>query len=313
MKGVLIILVLSIALLTTAKAQKIPRFNPDTVLSVTIDSPIIIRSTRLTAQSFIDAIMSDTSFYKAFREMSKYSFIAENRLFTYNKKNRINAKIYRQIYHDNNNTKHQMKYLTKQDSGQVYRHNGKYQLYTAKMFDYIFMNANNTDFIPQASEKATLDESYKDKLKTLIFSPGKPIKGIPFIGSKTQIFTPTMRQYYNYSFDRGMYSDSIPIYRFKISQKPELANSTKNGLMIKELTTVFDLRNFQILGRYIDMKYDNLLLNFDVQMNIELNYFGNDQALLPTKISYQGNWDIPFKKEERASFLVLHKEYQLAK
>jgi len=31
---------------------------------------------------------------------------------------------------------------------------------------------------------------------------------------------------------------------------------------------------------------------------------------LPTKISYQGNWDVPFHKEERASFLVLHKGYQ---
>ena len=40
-----------------------------------------------------------------------------------------------------------------------------------------------------------------------------------------------------------------------------------------------------------------------VQMNIEMTYFGEN--LLPTKISYQGNWDIPFKKEERASFLVL--------
>jgi hypothetical protein len=78
--------------------------------------------------------------------------------------------------------------------------------------------------------------------------------------------------------------------------------------MIKELTTIFDKRNFQILGRYIDMKLDNLAFEFDVQMNIELGYF--NEELLPTKISYQGNWDIPFKKQERASFLVLHKDYK---
>ncbi len=61
------------------------------------------------------------------------------------------------------------------------------------------------------------------------------------------------------------------------------------------------------------MKYDNLAFDFDVQMNIELGYFGEDQTLLPTKISYQGNWDIPLKREERASFLILHKGYKLGK
>jgi hypothetical protein len=45
-------------------------------------------------------------------------------------------------------------------------------------------------------------------------------------------------------------------------------------------------------------------------MNIELGYFGEEKTLLPTKISYQGNWDIPFKREERASFLILHKGYK---
>jgi hypothetical protein len=43
-------------------------------------------------------------------------------------------------------------------------------------------------------------------------------------------------------------------------------------------------------------------------MNIELNKF-NDE-LLPVKISYQGNWDIPFHQEERASFLIVHKDYK---
>ena len=175
------------------------------------------------------------------------------------------------------------------------------------------MNAYNSDFVPSApitGAKGESNESYKDKLKTLIFSPGRPIKGIPFIGSKTQIFTPNMRQYYDYSFFRATYLDSIPVYRFKVKMKPDLSNWTKDGLMIKELTTIFDMRNFQILGRYVDMKYDNLAFEFDVQMNIELGYFGSDQTLLPTKITYQGNWDIPFKREERASFLILHKGYK---
>lgn len=311
MKKIVFLLCLFFALGQTY-AQRIPRFNPDTVLTVTIDSAITVSSTRLTIESFINEIINDTSFYAAFRNMKKYSFTAENRIFTYDKKNAVAGKIYRKIYH-NNEGPYKMQFLEKKDEGNVYKRNGKYALYTVEMFDYIFMNAYNSDFVPSApisGAKGESNESYKDKLKTLIFSPGRPIKGVPFIGKKTEIFTANMRQYYDYSFYRGTYLDSIPVYRFKVEMKPGLSNWTKDGLMIKELTTIFDMRNFQILGRYVDMKYDNFAFDFDVQMNIELGYFGNDQTLLPTKITYQGNWDIPFKREERASFLILHKGYK---
>ncbi|MBC7745333.1 MAG: hypothetical protein H7096_09550 [Flavobacterium sp.] len=311
-----ILLALVFILITLAGfSQQIPRFNPDTIRTIHIDSAVNITSTRLTNQTFIDEILRDTSFYQAFREMKKYSFTAENRVFTYDKKNKVAGKIYRKIFH-NNNGPYKMQFLAKQDSGKVYKRNGKYSLYTVEMFDYIFMNAYNSDFTPSGSVsdgQGGSNESYKDKLKTLIFSPGRPVKGIPFISKKTEIFTANMRQYYDYSFYRATYLDSIPVYRFKVSMKPSLSNYTKDGLMIKELITIFDMRNLQILGRYVDMKYDNLAFEFDVQMNIELSYVGDEQTLLPTKITYQGDWDIPFKREEKASFLILHKGYKLGK
>ena len=294
-----------------ASAQQIPRFNPDTIKTITLDSVVNIKAKRLNIETFIDAIINDTSFYEAFRNMKKYTFIAENRVFTYDKKNKVDGKIYRKIRH-NNDGPYKMEYLVKEDAGKIYKKNGKYQLYTVEMFDYIFMNAYNTDFAPAAAPstgKKGGNEGYKDKLKTLIFNPGRPIKGIPFIGSKTEIFTANMRQYYDYTFYSGTYLDSIPVYRFKVSVKPDLSKWTKDGIMIKELVTIFDKRNFEILGRYVDMKYSNMLFDFDVQMNIEMSYF--NEVKLPTKITYQGNWDYPLKKEERASFLVLHKDYRL--
>ena len=307
--------ILSLLCFVETKAQQIPRFNPDTIKTITLDSVVNIRAKRLNIETFIDAIINDTSFYQAFRNMKKYTFIAENRVFTYDKKNQVDGRIYRKIRH-NNDGPYKMEYLVKEDNGKVYKKNGKYQLYTVEMFDYIFMNAYNTDFVPNSAPstgkgKKSTNEGYKDKLKTLIFNPGRPIKGIPFIGSKTEIFTANMRQYYDYTFHSGTYLDSIPVYRFKVSVKPDLSKWTKDGIMIKELVTIFDKRNFEILGRYVDMKYSNMLFDFDVQMNIEMSYF--DEVKLPTKITYQGNWDYPFKKEERASFLVLHKDYRLGK
>ena len=295
-------------------AQIIDRFNPDTLKTITLDSTINIKAERLNVETFIKAIINDTSFYQSFRDMKRYSFIAENRIYTYDKKNKVDGRIYRKIRH-NNNGPYKMEYLAKQDTGKIFKKNGKYELYTVEMFDYIFMNTYNSDFIkdasPSGTKKGGTNEGYKERLKTLIFNPGRPVKGIPFIGSKTEIFTANMRQYYDYGFTSGTYLDSIPVYRFKVSVKPDLSNSTKEGLMIKDLVTIFDKRNFNILGRYVDMKYSNLLFDFDVQMNIEMGYFGENK--LPTKITYQGNWNIPFKKEERASFLVIHKGYRLEK
>lgn len=287
--------------------QQINRFNPDTIRTIVIDSLVDIRSHKLNAQDFIDAVMADTSFYKAFQNMKTYAFTAENRIYTYDKKNKVDGKVYRKLRHSNVVGQHKIEYFAKQDSGSVYKKNGKYQLYTVEMFDFIFQNAYNSDFVkgdalPGSGGK---NESYKDKLKTLIFTPGRKVKGIPFIGSKTEIFSKDMREFYYYEFARGKYLDTIPVYRFKVRCKP----STSDGdTMIKEMTTIFDERSFEILGRYIDMKFSNMFFDFNVQMNIELNNFNNQ--LLPTKITYQGNWNIPFHKEERASFLIVHKDYK---
>jgi hypothetical protein len=289
-------------------AQQIKRFNPDTVRTIVLDSAVNIHSHKLTAQDFINAVMADTDFYKAFYNMKKYEFIAENRIYTYDKKNKVDGKIYRKIKHSNTAGVHKIEFLAKKDSGSLYKTNGKYQLYTVEMFDFIFMNAYNSDFVKGPAlpgEGQGKNEGYKDKLKKLIFTPGRKVTGVPFISSKTEIFSKDMRDYYYYEFSRGTYLDSIPVYIFKVIPK----SSTSDGdTMIKQMNTIFDMRNFQILGRYIDLKYSNMFFSFNVQMNIELAKYNNE--LLPVKITYQGNWDVPFHKVERASFLILHKDYK---
>jgi len=290
-----------------SKAQQNRRFNPDTILTVVIDSPVNIHSHRLNVQDFIDAVLSDTGFYQAFRNMKKYSFVAENYIYTFDKKNRINGKIYRKLKHTNIGNKHMVQYLAKRDSGNVYQKDGKYQLYTVSMFDNIFSGAYRSGIGTGAminGKPQDKDESYKDKMKTLIFAPGHRVDGIPFISGKTEVFSPDMRQFYDYQFARGTYLDSIPVYRFRVIQK---SSSAPNDVVIKELTTIFDMRTFQILGRYVNLQYHNLFIDLDVQMNIELINFHGD--LVPAKITYQGDWNIPLHKDERASFLVVQKDY----
>lgn len=310
MKRILVFMVLTVPFLS-GFSQVVPRFNPDTIKTIQLDSTVNITAERLSVETFIRAITTDTSFYQAFRNMKKHAFTAENSIYTYDKKNRVNGKMYRKI--KRNAKAPWITTLSKLDTGQIFKKNGKYELYTAEMFDYIFMNAYQSAYTSGSAMGKAADKNagYKDKLKTLIFSPGRPVKGLPFIGNKTEIFTANMRQYYDYTFYSGTYMDSIPVYRFKVTVKPDLNKWTKDGLMIKELTTIFDKRDFEILGRYVDMKYSNMLFDFDVQMNIEMQYFGEEK--LPSKVSYQGGWNVPLKKPERASVLVLQRDYHSGK
>jgi hypothetical protein len=302
-----LLVVLLACICSVGYSQKIPRYNPDTLRTIVIDTPVAnILSHRLNAQDFIDAMLADTGFYQAFRNMKKYAFNAENRVFTYDKKNKVDGKIYRKIHHSNNGSAHKMEFLAKRDSGAVFKKNGKYELYTVEMFDFIFMNAYNSDFVKSDAPVGNgKNEGYKAKLKTLVFTPGRRVSGIPFISGKTEIFGPELKQFYTYQFARGRYLDTIPVYRFRVLPKPSISD---DDVMIKEVTTIFDARTMQILGRYIDMKFKNFLFSFNVQMNIECNNFNGE--LLPVKITYQGNWDVPFHKEERASFLIVHKDYK---
>jgi hypothetical protein len=156
----------------SSKAQT-TRFNPDTIITVVIDSAVNIRSHRLNVQDFIDAVLSDTGFYQAFRNMKKYSFDAENYIYTYNKKNKIDGKIYRKLKHVNIGNKHTIQYIAKRDSGNLYKKDGKYQLYTVNMFDNIFTGAYRSAAGTGSminGKPADKDESYKDKMKTLIFT-----------------------------------------------------------------------------------------------------------------------------------------------
>lgn len=297
-----------LALSFQAFSQK--RSIDTTMRTVVIDSILVVTARAgLNADDFIQEILKDTAFYQAFRDMKKYSFIAENQIYTYDKRNRPDAKIYRRIFHDNSGEQYKPIVLASKDSGNVYDRKGDYELFTVKMFSYIFMNQNSTEFTDhEVSKKENQEESYKEKLKTLIFTPGKPVKGIPLISNKTMIFDPEMRKYYDYTFHHATYLDSIPVYRFKCTMKPGLSPGKQDDIMIKELTTIFDKRNFQILGRFIDLTYYSPLFDFDVKMNIELSYFG--KQLLPVRISYNGFWDIPFKDMERCSFRIKHFNYK---
>jgi len=63
-------------------------------------------------------------------------------------------------------------------------------------------------------------EKHKEQLKMLFFDPGKKIPGIPFIGSKINIFDPEVAKNYDFSIDMTNYNGQ-ECYLFTIKAKED--------------------------------------------------------------------------------------------
>jgi hypothetical protein len=66
------------------------------------------------------------------------------------------------------------------------------------------------------------------------------------------------------------------------------------------MTTWFNSKTMEIVGRTYDMSYNTGAYDFDVQMEVKMTIF-ND-LLVPRLIRYIGDWDVAFKKRERGIF-----------
>ena len=84
----LILFILTTALTLPGFGQAIDRFNPDTIKTIELDSNVKITARKFGIETFINAIVTDETFYQSFRNMKKYTFTAENRIYTYDKKTR---------------------------------------------------------------------------------------------------------------------------------------------------------------------------------------------------------------------------------
>lgn len=255
-------------------------------------------------EEFIDLVQEDESFYKAFKNLRKISYIAENKMTFYDKKSREKASyesITQQLFEAPCRT---MDVVSSQSSGNFYKKNGKYRYYTAKMFDQVFYTHGKV--CESGSNTATPTppkgiQKHVSELKKLIFQPGEAVD-VPLIGKKTALFTEDMAQYYDYSITSTNYNNQIPAYVFTAKVKPMYSDKKEGKTVIKHLETYFEKETFQVLGRKYQLLYKGALFDFDVNMEIDLKKMGN--AYLPEYIKYEGEWNIPTKKIEKGWFEI---------
>jgi hypothetical protein len=142
-------------------------------------------------------------------------------------------------------------------------------------------------------------EKHKEQLKQLFFNPGQRIAGIPFIGDKIALFDEDVARLYDFKIDKQEYLGNS-CYVFTIKPRADLSAGERGNIVIDEMTTWFNAISLEIIGRNYSLSYKAGVYDFNVDMEVQLTKIGD--LLVPKVLRYKGEWDVVFKKKERADF-----------
>ncbi|MFN8251812.1 MAG: hypothetical protein U0V75_08005 [Ferruginibacter sp.] len=262
----------------------------------------LVLNNKLNIPAFISHVKNDSSFYKAFRNLHILQFSAINDIRMNNSDGEIKASLHSKTKQLRSSNCRSMEVLAETVTGNFYEADRSYHYYTAQMYASLFFTKDSVcgeDNIVTGREFSTAGktgmEKHKEQLKKLFFNPGKKITGIPFLSSKTAIFDDDMADKYDMSIDMDIFNGKN-CFIFKQTVKPE----NKSDVVIDAMTTWFDDKNFEVMGRNYSLSYDAGVYDFKVQMEVVLDKFG--EYLVPTLLRYTGNWKAIFKPRERGVF-----------
>ncbi|HEV7622312.1 MAG TPA: hypothetical protein VGO09_11280 [Flavisolibacter sp.] len=270
----------------------------------TVLSEVVIRSD-LKLSQFLMRVKNDTSFYKAFRNLRILGFTSLNDIKILDKSGAVHASLYSKTKQTINAGCRTMQILEEKSTGDIY--NGQeLNYYTAGLYAGLFFTkgkvCGETNIVKNmewdVNNKSGI-EKHKEQLKMLFFNPGKKIPGIPFIGDKIDVFDPEIAKYYQFSIDMEDIKEQS-CYIFKILPLPNLSESERKHLVFDNITTWFNAKTMEIVGRKYDLSYNTPVYDFDVHMEVWMTHFKG--LLVPELLRYKGNWKVVFKKRERAVF-----------
>jgi hypothetical protein len=138
----------------------------------------------------------------------------------------------------------------------------------------------------------------------LFFNPGKKIKGLPLMSGKTAIYDDDMADRYDMNIDMDIYQ-GVSCYVFRQKVKP----GKEDGVLVDEMTTWFDDKNFEVVARNYSLSYDAGVYDFKVQMEVQMTRVG--RLTVPALIRYYGDWKVVTKKRERGVFTATLSGFEL--
>lgn len=250
---------------------------------------------------FIKRVEEDTTFYQAFKHLRQVGFLAENDIKITNKSTvEEKASLKSTTKQIVEKGCRRMEVINEKTTGNFYTKKGNYNYYTAELYANLFFTKGTVCDDENLSQKGKSSmEKHKGQLKQLIFNPGKPIQGVPIVGQKVAIFDPSVRNYYDFGIKQQKYLGN-ECYVFSAIAKSTLNRMDRGEVVIDRLVTYFNKETFEIVGREYSLSYRTMLFDFNVKMDVQMTHAGD--LLVPALITYDGTWNVPFKKRETAQF-----------
>ena len=308
-KKVCFLLVFTGWFISSASAQDSSAYFKDTTV-IYKNQPftladVVVRN-NLDVAAFIEYVKNDTTFYKAFRNLRILGFSSYNDILINDKKGNLHASLHSNTTQIRRNGCRTMVTNEEHTTGDFYDKNGNYNYTTAAMYASLFFTkgkvCGETNIVKGTSfsvnNKSGM-EKHREQLKHLFFNPGTKIPGLPFIGNKVALFDKDVSKLYDYRIDQKDYLGK-QCYVFTIIPRKDLSSGERNDIVIDEMTTWFNAKTLEIVGRNYSLSYKAGLFDFDVRMEVQLEKTG--ELLVPKVLRYQGYWDVIFKKTERAVF-----------
>lgn len=262
---------------------------------------VVVRN-NLDVHSFIQRVRTDTSFYKAFRNLRILSFTSLNDIRMFDKKGKQLASLSSKTRQTAKGGCRTMETLSQQVTGNFFERDGDYRYYTAELYASLFFTEGKIcgehnivkGIYREVKNKKGIDK-HREQLKMLFFDPGKKISGIPLMGDKMAIFDKQHADDYDFLIDLADY-EGRSCYVFSVKAKP----GAGGRVVIDNMITWFDSKTMEIVARNYDLSYKAGIYDFDVQIEVLISRF--QELLVPKVLRYRGSWDIAFKKRERAAF-----------
>lgn len=285
---------------------------------VTIDkkkftlTEVIVRN-NFDYKKLLQRIKEDTTFYKAFKNLRIIGFTSFNDIKMFDKNGGIKASLLSKTKQIRSNNCRSMQVLEETVTGDFYDNKKNINYLTGQLYAGLFFTKEPvcgetnivTGKVISTKDKKGMDK-HKEQLKMLFFNPGKKIPGIPFIGNKLDLYDDDARKIYDYKLDLQEKEGRL-CYIFSIFPKTDLGFFKKDNVVVDEMTTWFDQKTLEVVFRKYSLSYKAGVYDFDVSMEVQMtNYKG---YTVPKILRYRGNWDVLFKKRERAMFTATIFDY----
>jgi hypothetical protein len=263
-------------------------------------------------KAILQRIKEDTSFYKAFKTLRTIGYSSYNHIEMKDKEGRMQASLDSKTRQNHIGNCRTMDVLEEKVTGDLRKKDGAYNYMTPSLYASLFFTkgqiCGETNIV--AGKKRVISgsgiEKAKEQLKMLFFNPGKKIKGIPFIGDKLDLYDESAHELYDYKLDYVEYHGQL-VYMFEVKPKEDLGFFAKNDVVVDQMTTWFNPKTLEVLGRNYDLSYKAGVYDFNVSMEVEMTYFNGQ--LVPKTLRYKGNWDVITQKRERGLFTATLFDY----